>query len=295
MIRLVNRSELDVERYNKCVSNSKNAEVYAFSWYLDIVSDNWSAYILDEYQAVMPIPIRKKYGIPYVYQPLWTLHLGIFGDCDLLDFIQCIRSDFKHVSIRLTPKNLKITSENYQKKRKQILKLGEGEKVLSLRKDRKKDLKKAKDHGLLFSKTNNVEHVIQLFKNNVGQRVKNIKQRDYDKLNEICSELLKRELGSVYEVYDGKALTAGAFVIIFQKRASILFSSTDFKNRGQGSNTFLISQIYKEIKDSISTFDFGGSSIDSIAAYFESFGASNVNYPMLTINRLPFPLNYIKK
>ncbi len=38
MIRYLKRLELDIEKCNLCIENSKNSRIYAFSWYLDIVN-----------------------------------------------------------------------------------------------------------------------------------------------------------------------------------------------------------------------------------------------------------------
>ena len=54
MITYVKRKDLDVVKYDACITNSAQGSVYAFSWYLDIVADNWGVLVLDDYKAVMP-------------------------------------------------------------------------------------------------------------------------------------------------------------------------------------------------------------------------------------------------
>ena len=78
-IKYILREHIDEDKYNECITISKQSLIYGYSWYLDIVCDQWDALILDDYVAVMPIPWRKKYGITYVYPPLWLLQLGIFS------------------------------------------------------------------------------------------------------------------------------------------------------------------------------------------------------------------------
>ena len=79
MIRCLKRNEIDVEKYNTCIKNAVQSNIYAFSWYLDIVTDNWAVLVLNDYEAVMPLPWKQKYFIKYVTQPLWTLQLGVFS------------------------------------------------------------------------------------------------------------------------------------------------------------------------------------------------------------------------
>jgi hypothetical protein len=61
------------------IARSFNGIVYAYSWYLDIVSPGWDALVKDDYKSVMPLTWRKKYGIKYLYQPFFTQQLGVFS------------------------------------------------------------------------------------------------------------------------------------------------------------------------------------------------------------------------
>ena len=79
MIYYLKRNQLDDNKYNSCIKQSKNSRIYAFSWYLDCVADNWDALVLNDYEAVMPLPWRQKYVIKYIYPPAWTQQLGVFS------------------------------------------------------------------------------------------------------------------------------------------------------------------------------------------------------------------------
>ncbi|MDP3354122.1 MAG: hypothetical protein Q8S44_10335, partial [Flavobacteriaceae bacterium] len=67
MIYYVKRQNLDIEKYDTCIDRALNSRIYAYSWYLDIVADHWDALILNDYEAVMPLPWRSKYFIKYIY------------------------------------------------------------------------------------------------------------------------------------------------------------------------------------------------------------------------------------
>lgn len=293
MIKLLHRSEIDDTLYNQCIETSENTELYAFSWYLDIVAENWNALVLDDYKAVMPLPIRKKYGITYVYQPLWTLQLGIFGDCDIKEFVDEVSRQFRYIEIRLNPHNT-IESDLFVSNKKQTLGINADFSEVLFRKDRKKDLNKAQAANLVFKKGSDTDALISLFKNNVGKRTPNITDKEYLKLSDLSIMLRDKGVGEVFEVYEGDDLVAAALVIKFNEKAIILVSSTDFKNRDNGSNTFLIAKTIEQYKDEIKLFDFGGSSIPSIASYFKSFGAKTIAYPFLKVNNLPFVLKLFK-
>ena len=79
MIHYLKRKDIDIVKYNTCIEASINTRIYAYSWYLDIVATNWDILVLNDYEAVMPLPWRQKYFIKYMYPPAWTQQLGVFS------------------------------------------------------------------------------------------------------------------------------------------------------------------------------------------------------------------------
>ena len=286
LIKYIQREHLDEEKYNNCIENSIQSNSYAFSWYLDIVCDNWDVLVLNDYEAVMPIPRRKKYGIKYVYQPLWVLQLGIFskGDFTQSDFISVVQKRFRFIELRLNFKNLLDTDSLYFiEKQFQELKLTVGyEKIKkAYRSDRKKDLKRAEKSELRIEWGGSPSDLITLFQNNVGKRTPEIKQQDYQNLETLINFCLIDDYGELCFAYQGETLVAGAFFLKHQETVTILCSSTDFSNRKNGANTFLIDEAIQRYINKYKTFNFGGSSMQTIAKYFFSFGTQEKTYPML--------------
>ena len=39
----------------------------------------WEALISENYEYIMPLPVKSKYKIPYLVQPILTQQLGIFS------------------------------------------------------------------------------------------------------------------------------------------------------------------------------------------------------------------------
>ncbi|MDA9093212.1 hypothetical protein N9J92_05085, partial [Polaribacter sp.] len=68
MIHIIERKDLDVDKYDACIADSVQSRIYAFSWYLDVVTDNWDILILNDYEAVMPLPWKQKYFLKYITQ-----------------------------------------------------------------------------------------------------------------------------------------------------------------------------------------------------------------------------------
>lgn len=301
MIRLVKRKNLDVEKYNTCIANSIQSRIYAYSWYLDIAAENWDVLIQNDYEAVMPLPWKSKFGFKYVYTPFWLLELGIFSKKNMVhvtSFLNLLKKHFKYVNLRLNTDNYEdFSKSNYPEKQMQKLLLNVDFSTLQnkSRKDRRKDLQKAKKYNLKEKWVTNYDSLIHLFKHNVGKRTPYIKNSDYKTLEKLIQYCLDHNRGEVQNVYDlDNNLVAAAFFLKNKETVTILVSSTDFRNRNNGANTFLIDRaIYKYCSD-FKYFHFGGSSIKSIAKYFKSFGAETYSYNQLEINNLPWFVKLFK-
>lgn len=301
MISFLNRTELNVAKYDECVEKSLQSRVYGLSWYLDIACDTWGALILDDYKAVMPVPWNEKYMIKYVYPPLWILELGVFSieriDVDV--FITELLKRFRFVELRLNTDNSfsKRDDQMITRSMQWIHLEGEYQSILSqYRKDRKKDLAKANKFKLREVWGDDPEKLISLFKNNIGKRDKRIVEKDYKNLRSLITMCQDKGVGEVLSIYDNSdCLVASAFFLVYHKTVTILVSSTDLKNRKNGANTFLIDRAIFRYEQKCTSFNFGGSSIETIAAYFKSFGAQDSNYYFIKYNKLPRLIKLFKR
>lgn len=300
MIRYIKRKDLDVVKYNNCIKNSLQSRIFAFSWYLDIVADNWDTLVLEDYEAVMPIPWRKKYFIKYIYQPLWTLELGVFSKevVDENEFLIVLLGMFKYINIRTNVNNsFSMFEENrvekyfqkisFQKKYKDIYR--------GYNRNRKRELTKAIKNDLIERWNDDPENLVLLFKTNVGKRVLKIKEPDYIVLLKLITTCLMKKKGEILSIYDrDNNLVSSAFFIKYKEKITEIVCSSDFKNRKNGANTFLNDRAIYKYQPNFKSFNFGGSSIDKIAKYYKSFGAETENYQQIKYNNLPKVIQFFK-
>lgn len=148
MIKRVRYNEIDFKKYAKCLENSEQRKYSASKTFLDVTSKNkWELLVYNDYEAVMPIPYVKKYGIKIVLNPMLCQQLGIFSRKDdasvneyFLDFLKrnyLIRTykfnDCNQFNSQIElRKNFLILSDSYEKvygkyspKRKRKLRLDE--------------------------------------------------------------------------------------------------------------------------------------------------------------------------
>ena len=49
-IRYLERNEIDTIKWDNCIGNAFNGLIYARSFYLDAMAENWSALVAGDYQ-----------------------------------------------------------------------------------------------------------------------------------------------------------------------------------------------------------------------------------------------------
>jgi len=284
MIQYVKRSELDVKKYDLCIENSKNSRIYAFSWYLNIVADNWDVLILNDYEAVMPLPWRSKYFIKYIYPPCWTQQLGVFSSEDisvglLNKFIEKIPKKFQKIRLNLNNKNA-VLVENSTNMTNYILPLNKSynelfEDYKSVRRRCRNQLNR---ELVEVFEVDSPQEIIRLFIQQKQKKV-NVSPTDYSRLEELVGYLKRNNNVDIIIAKNRKGiLLGGAFFIKDSKRITYLFSSISQEGRDEQVMTYIIDTIITQYADSSFTLDFEGSMIPGVAFFFKSFGAQEEIY-----------------
>ena len=109
-IHYVSYSDIDKIKWDRCIQESSNGIVFAYSWYLDAVIDNWDALVFNDYQAVFPITKKTKWGLNYLFNPIFALQLGVFSKNKISDefineFISSIPEKIKLIDIQFNFEN----------------------------------------------------------------------------------------------------------------------------------------------------------------------------------------------
>ncbi|WP_158550052.1 GNAT family N-acetyltransferase [Runella aurantiaca] len=308
-VLLLHRSQLDSTQWDDFIAASPQQILYAYSWYLDTVSPDWKALVLTQngqWQAVMPLPCRQKWGLKVIQQPFFCQLLGIFAHLNV-DFQEAsnlllshLTTSFRYVSIytgrfaaqTVFPNSLKIKKANNV-----VLPLHLPYAVLfqNYSNDRKTNLKRAQLFGWQSKQSTDIEPIIQLFqKNHSSQIAGGVSEKAYDLLRKITAVLAqKKALRLVYATKDGR-IEAGALFAIFENRIIYLFNAASPTGRKGNGRTWLIDKIIQEYAGTDFVFDFESPELPSIASFYQSFGGVEEIYTQFTFNDLPFPLKQIQ-
>lgn len=300
MIKYIKRKDLDIALYDLCIENSIQSRISAFSWYLDIVADNWDVLVLDDYKAVMPVTWRKKMGITYVHPPLWLLELGLFSldeDHELQPFLDVLYSKFKFVELRLNTANPLIKSDVLIRKQFQYLDLKIGYEAIfkGYNRNRKREIAKANKHHLIENWTDHPEKLITIFKENIAERVNGISDTDHANLLQLMKLSIEKGVGELLTIYDStNKLLAAAFFLKHKNKVTQLVCASDISNRKNGVHTFFNDRAIFKYQLDFDLYNFGGSSMKNIANYYLSFGSQTEEYQQIKYNNLPFLIKLLK-
>lgn len=304
MIRFVTHNDIDIEKWDRCVKRAVNSTPYAFSWYLDIVVSHWNALILNDYEAVFPLPTKKKWGFQYAYTPFWVQQLGLFSQTNqglkLLDhFIEAIPKEYRFIEMNMNHSAPLKAYSDYQIKSNfnYVLELTKPYKDQheGYSKNLKRNLKNAKANGLQLFKNDAPKNLIHLFRHDKGRSIAHFSEHDYKNLEYIMHVAMNKHCGQILMAYDqGNRAVAGCFLLFSSNRVILLFTGNSNEGKECAAMPFLIDEFIKTAANSSFVLDFEGSNDKNLARFYKSFGAENQSYQNLKINRLPLLLRFFK-
>ena len=304
MIKFISNKDIDYAQWDDCIRKSFNGNVYAYSWYLDIVSEDWNALVEDDYKSVMPLTGRKKYGLHYLYQPAFTQQLGVFSvnkfsKEKVEEFLQAIPDRYKLIEINLNKYN-SLGEGKFKIKNNLTHELDLINSYVNLRTyysvNTLRNITKATKKGLYVEYKTDPAEIIKLFRKNRGKDISQLKSKEYKILKNLIEFCISRGHGASWGVYtEKKDLCAGAFFVQSNNKVVFLFSATNATAKKNGAMAFLIDHFIQENAQRSLTFDFEGSNDKNLARFYKSFGSKECEYLHIKRNNLPFPLKLLKK
>lgn len=318
--------QIDKKKWDTCISSSKENIIYAFSWYLDCVCPFWEGFILEDneqnYLAVMPLPVKKKYGISFLQVPLFAQQLGVFSTKKLsnLEFkaslvllqkkfqlvsnypfnttnYEDFKTEFEEVFDKSNLKNFKThhlsLNQNYLKTRQ------------NYKKDTKYRINQAQKQNFETLKGNDIDLVWQFFESTIFLE-NGISKQSEPTLKSLFKILKEKGLAELYYIQkknnEGKREILSGILLIKsesfyqtnnQNHSIIkwiyLFNAA--KSKDESRRWFLdkfIQEKSKQEKDVIQLLDFESAQEKEVARFYASFGSEEKLFFVVDYNALSF-------
>lgn len=299
-IRFIRQKELNYLLWDRCINNSLNGLVYAYSWYLDIVADHWDALVEDDYRTVMPLVYKYKSGYKKIFTPYLAKQLGIFSvkplnENRILHFINLLPKNFRRISICLNRQNcqsLKI-SDNYQ-----ILSAFELDLIIPYEKKSrlysvvaKTALSNASERNLNIVKGVSmveVESFIRTYETRFSEN------QLLKPLRLILAQLINSGKAEIIGAFDNKnALLSLACFIRSNQNVIMMYALTNSQGAEEKANYLILDTFLKNYSSRNVTLSLDHFDEHWNAQLYRDFGAMESNYFCLNENRLPFFLKWL--
>ncbi len=283
-IRYLKHEEIDKLKWDKCINRAFNGIVFAYSWYLDIVSYQWEALVMDDYDAVMPLTVNTSYSFSSIVQPKFTNQLGVFtakllGIKMVNEFLDAIPERFRKIELVLNPFN-KVSHPKFSIKDEisYQLDLIAPYKSLYLKFSNgvKEKIKQSKVNKVQIIKQVNLKDLLLLKKNTSKDLV------TFENLNilrRIIPFTISYNLGETFGAYNDKnELVAASFFIKSHQKSIQLITACTADGKAIFADIAIINSFFKMYSEHNITFDFGTDSCFESSIAASEFGATPVTY-----------------
>lgn len=283
-IQYLRREDINENAWNHVVRHSPFNRVYAYSWFLDAMSDcAWTGIVIGDYEAVFPVLIKKKLFIPYVTTPPLCQQLGIYmmdqhnTALYLGDILKSLKSYLKtEVTVHTGsgfPNHCTIRTNH-------ILSLNAPYEILQKGYNRNtiRNLHTAKKADTTIMQLFEVKSFLDFTQEHEPSgSIKHI----YTQLHQLISHTLLHRNGHIVAVYHEGRPEAMAYYIEDQERIYFLVCASTEKGKTLKMMYLLIDHLIKTYADTSKIFDFTGSNMPSIARRNLGFGATVEAYYFL--------------
>ena len=294
MIHYLEHKDIDKKKWDATIAECGN--IYAYSWYLDIVHPGWEALAEDDYQLVMPLTGGKKFGVNYLFQPYFVQQLGVFSKSPITPemtqaFLEAIPSKYRFAEIRLNEGNtLNDNIQGVEYHRNVLLDLNQDYEAIraNYHQNTKRNLAKAEGNNLQLVNTVIPYHVVALFTDNRGALLDKWGDAEYARLTALTKVAVDKKHAFILGVTEkgvGQLICAAIFMKT-QDRITFLFSGLTEEGKQRQAMTYLLDQVIRQYANQPITFDFEGSDDENLARFYLGFGGNEVKYPSYTFNRL---------
>jgi hypothetical protein len=296
-IRYLQHHEIDYQKWDKCIKKSVNGSIYAYSWFLNIVSEEWDALIDEKYETVMPLTFKKVFGFKILIQPVFASNLGVFStkvlNEEVVDsFIKAIPGKFWLFNINLNKYN-KITEQLFHIRHDCVYEIDliPSYKRISesFSNEVKEEIEYAAKNKISIITGMNSNDLVSLYLNNKTLLQKILFRKHIKKIKMLVSNSIKFRVGQVYGAYTREnSLCAAAFFVWSHNRVFLLFFGFNKTGLKELAHITLINEFIKLHAEQNLTLRFEFSSRNKYSDLYMGFGGRR--YEFMRVRKKGFPL-----
>ncbi|MFY7899599.1 MAG: hypothetical protein ACOVNY_05405 [Chitinophagaceae bacterium] len=285
-IAILPSSQIIFSKWDECVAQASHENIFMYSWCLNNLCDNWCGVVIGNYDAVFPLPFRKKWGLKYMYQVPFIAKLSLMQQ---INFTINKEAIFKLLQQQFLFMHFDIDNFLFEKWKPKnrcnyFIRLNKTYDELSAQftDSCKKNIRKAINRKCTLVNSNDYEVVFTLYEQAYGSLHKlHVSSNDYSLAKAFVKNAIALQKASVWHVLHETTaeLLFGAIILEDKNRFYYWLGAPTTVGRQCRATYFFIDafiQLYCCKPNAV--FDFEGSDIENVAYFYQQFAPEKETY-----------------
>lgn len=270
------------KKWDIYVDTLSSESMFMYSYILDAVSSDWKLLMNEDEKPLFPIVENNVLNIKRAIQPLFTRY---FKSTEYSDEIELFLKEKYHYL------ELRFSSNSSEDKFFQLLETNAYQPNQNV----KRLVKKSLQSGYFIKEIDDYNTIIEIFRKETLAKIDSLKNKDLDTLKNLCNALSINHKLKILGVFKNEKFLGGAMFFTHKERMVYIKGAVEKEAKMNGAMFFLLDFAIRNYSNQFELFDFGGSSVDSVAAFNRKFGAKDTYYKVLYQNKLPLWFKLLKK
>jgi len=295
-IKYLHNDEINFVRWDNCINTAFNGNIFAYSWYLNILCDNWCGLILGDYKYVMPLIHTTFFKKDILTTPILGEKLGVFTNEILTEeivnlFFEAIPSNYTFIKTMLNKYNT-ISNTNFEIKQKKIFEMDlmQSYSLISQKYTNafQKDIQVAKSKKITIINGLSPNDLINLSNKKGSRSIPNLNADNISRLRMIIAFSIRYNLGEIYGAFNAENnLCAAVFFIKSKNKIYLLFNTEDKTADFSKAMSILIDRFIENHSEKNLTLNLDNLVVKDALHFFQGVGATEYRIKTAFRNQLP--------
>mgnify|MGYP000887149092 CR=1 FL=1 len=259
------------------------------------MAEDWYALVVGNYETVMALPVKRKFGMRMTGMPAFTQRFDISGPYNLATkqrIAQAVLKFSKLIQINTSEEKI---FEGFSKRKRTNFFLDLSDSYEDIFNNYsevcKKNLRQAAKRGCTLRDEVSIDEMLCLYQNAYGT-LSSYTEKHYSKFRSLVQFAKEKNFCHFSSVVDEVGDTVYAGVLLDDgRRLYYMMGAPTEKGRHMRSTYFFMDAMIRRFAGSRAIFDFEGSDIPTVAKFYQSFSPQTEHYWEFYINQYPFPFN----
>jgi hypothetical protein len=285
-VKIIERENIDVNKWNALVNRTSDASFFSYAWYLDATTEQWCVLVNEDYSSGIALPYSKRFGIETLYTPIFVRYVEWLGQKQALESAaEIIRERFtnRHISMRQ-----KVLGVGYEEYVYQEIGKNTERKVGS---QAKRTLKKAEKNGLVIHQSTEYNSISKVIGTELKDKFAGIDKNSLQALDRLFAA------GKNEGVLKSFTIGEEGGIVCFEKDDRILYlKGTVTRDTKENGGMYLALNTAIEIAlEQKKIFDFGGSRSEGVKRFNHNLGGEDVEYYSYKVDKTPFWFKFARR